>query len=386
MAVIDLALARQTDPDSASRARLLALSCVEQVYGLDLDTRLAIAQEAIATARRSEDPIALFDALRYSDAGVAAPQNLDLRLAWNVEACEIAAALGDPARRCQAHQSAWPNAMEAGDAEAMRAHHALANDLAGRVPHASIQWITAFGRVIPPILEGDLEEAERQADAAFALAIETGQPDPMGVYAGNLVNLRFHQGRYGELVELLEGVVAESPRQPVYRATLGSACQYGGWNDRAAALLADERSADFPMALDGAWTTGLCVWADVAVRLGDHAAAQVLRERLAPFHSRMPFTGVSILPAVAHYLGRLDHLLGRHEDADGWFREAMTSHERFRSPLLVAHTQAAWASLLADRDDEARAREMADAALAAAADGGFGYVEADARAVLARLT
>ena len=43
-------------------------------------------------------------------------------------------------------------------------------------------------------------------------------------------------------------------------------------------------------------------------------------------------------------------------------REALELHERIRSPVLVAHTHAAWAALLADRDqgdDHDRARTMA---------------------------
>jgi len=64
-------------------------------------------------------------------------------------------------------------------------------------------------------------------------------------------------------------------------------------------------------------------------------------------------------------------------------------HQRFGSPLLVAETNAAWAGLLAERgagDDRNRAREMADAALAAASAGGYGYIERDASTVLERLS
>ena len=66
----------------------------------------------------------------------------------------------------------------------------------------------------------------------------------------------------------------------------------------------------------------------------------------------------------------------------------MEIHQRMESPLLVAHTQAAWAALLADRnrdDDRARARDMAEKALATATTGGYGYIERDARAVLEQL-
>ena len=63
-------------------------------------------------------------------------------------------------------------------------------------------------------------------------------------------------------------------------------------------------------------------------------------------------------------------------------------HERLESPVLIAHTRAAWAAMLADRavgEDRARAVEMADQAYAAANEGGYGYVATDAAAVLEQL-
>ena len=88
-------------------------------------------------------------------------------------------------------------------------------------------------------------------------------------------------------------------------------------------------------------------------------------------------THVTFEPAVAHYLGRLDHLLDRLDEADAWFAEAMVLHERLESPVFIADTRAAWAAMLADRDigdDHRRAVEMADQAYDAATAGGYGYV------------
>ena len=111
-----------------------------------------------------------------------------------------------------------------------------------------------------------------------------------------------------------------------------------------------------------------------------------LRERLLPYHDQLITTAATFNAANSHSLGLLDHLLGDHDTAEQWFTEALELHERVRSPILIAQTQAAWATLLADRnrgDDHDRAHTMAQAALGAAATGGYGYVEADARAVLA---
>ena len=98
---------------------------------------------------------------------------------------------------------------------------------------------------------------------------------------------------------------------------------------------------------------------------------------------------IGVQPPIAHYLGMIDYLLGRHDDANHWWGGAMAMHQRFESQLLVAQTNAAWAGLLADRgtgDDRERARAMATDTLTATTSGGYGYIERDARRVLGRLS
>jgi hypothetical protein len=93
-------------------------------------------------------------------------------------------------------------------------------------------------------------------------------------------------------------------------------------------------------------------------------------------------------PVVAHTVARLEHLLGRYDDADESFRRAYDVHDQLRCPLLVSLTEAAWAGLLVDRAegaDHQRARAMAQRAYRIASDGGYGSVEREAAAVLERL-
>ena len=91
---------------------------------------------------------------------------------------------------------------------------------------------------------------------------------------------------------------------------------------------------------------------------------------------------------MAHYLGLLAHTLDRHGEADQWFTQALAFHEAMEAPFFVALTQAAWAALLADRNepgDAERARTLVDAVLPVATERGYGYIERDARAVLEQL-
>jgi hypothetical protein len=349
---------------------------------------MSLADAAIDAGRRSGDPTALVTALALGAGAISAPWTLEQRTAWATDGSEIVEDLGDTIVGFYVNMSRANNALEQGDLAAMRRHRARADAVAERIPHASLRWNAAFSAVIPLVVAGDLGEAERQADGALALALETGQAEPMSIYAGQIVNIRHHQGRVGELIPFIEQAVVDSPGLPVYRAVLSHVHARHGDRRRAATLLEGDRRAGFAMPADGTWTTAFAEWAGAAVELGDVESASLLHPRLAPFHEQVVSTGVTVLPAVAHHVGRLDHLLGRHDDADRWFAEAMTIHQRLESPLFVAYTQAAWAALLADRGapgDHERARALAEEALATATSGDYRTIAADARRVLGRL-
>jgi hypothetical protein len=117
-------------------------------------------------------------------------------------------------------------------------------------------------------------------------------------------------------------------------------------------------------------------------------AAAVLHSRLAPFADQLVTTHVTIDPVVAHTIGRLEHVLGRLDDADVSFARAAELHTRLRCPPFVALTDVAWADLLVDRDgidDHRRARAMAERARRTAAERRYAGVERAAIAVLDRL-
>ncbi len=384
LAVIDRALERLDDPDNADRARLLAIACAERLYVADIDELLALADDAIATARRSGDRGALAAAVFATYAATVVPWTLDLRAERAEEARALAEELDDPALRLRANRSG----LERADLAAIRRHAAIIEETAAHVPAAPQRWTAAFDRVLHAILRGDLVEAERLAEAAYTYGAATGQPDALGIFGAQLANIRDHQGRFDELIPLIEQTIVDTPGLPVYQAGLADAIAKTGDVERATTLLDAHVAGGLSMTADSAWSTAHGYWADAAVRVRHVATAERVRERVAPYHDQIVTAQITVHPVFAHYLGTLEHLLGRYDDADRWFSEAMQIHVRLEAPLLIAYTQAASAALLADRkqgDDHTRARAMADAALTTASAGGYGDIEADARAVLERL-
>src|SRR4051794_32513417 len=189
----------------------------------------------------------------------------------------------------------------------------------------------------------------------------------------------------GEIIAVVEQVIVDSPTMPVYRAVLAMGCAVDGQLEQAQSVLDEDRAGGFQMPCDSGWSSAYAGWIEATVRLHDADAAKVLHSRLTPFHDVIVTSSVTVNCAFSHYLAMLDHLLGRFDDADRRFGEAMVMHERLGSPLLVAYTKAAWAAVLADRnagDDHERARLMVEGALAAATAGGYGSVRADAAEVL----
>lgn len=350
---------------------------------------MALAERAVGFARQGGDPATLTAVFHLCMLPVMHPSTLALRTAWLDEACNVVERLDDPALAFWAHEWSMVAALERADGDALDAHAKRAEELANRVPDATIRWNSTIYRAWLAGLHGELTEFEALAEAALHDGVETGQPDAATMYGAQVLGTRFFQGRLHEMIPLIEQAMVENPGIVAFRAALAVARAHAGDLDDVQTMLAEAAERGFSMPAEPmTWSLSMACWADAAARSGASEIAPALREILAPHHEQIVTNGNTFLASVAHHLGLLDHLLGDHDRAEQWFAEALDLHELVRSPILVAQTQAAWAALLGDRgrgDDHVRAHAMAQAALAAATAGGYGYVEAESRAVLDRL-
>ena len=386
--VVIRGLERLGDVDSPDRARLLALLCLERTYDADPDGRLALATQAIDMARRTGDKAALVDTIRLCHQSISSPRTLDLRQHWNSEACEIADDLGDPTARMFANYFRSLSALEAGDLSTMKKAHTISASEAERIGQPFSRWQIAYHRPWLWVLEGDLAAAEQAAADALNLGTAAGQPDAFAYYGPQLISVRHKQGRLEELVPLIEQALRDNPGLPALRAALIWAKGHHAGDNEVGHLLDIEISNDFPMSEDIQWLTAHVLWAEAAARCGHRPAAETLYQRLKPWHAQFATTHITVSGSVAHYLGRLSHVLDRFEEADSWFTEALDCHESMEAPFFVASTQAAWSALLIDRNqpgDVQRARTLLNIALPVATEGGYGYVERDARDLLERM-
>jgi len=375
--VIEAAIARVGTEDTPERAMLLAHLAVDRSYDGEPECRRPLVEEALGIARRVGDPATLLDVL-LRRVGIWMPEDVGLRLAESAEALAIAEELDDPVARFWALFYRSIVAAEAGD-------RVLLDECRGRFPEEArvtgqpmLQWVAAYAQGWQRILDGDLEGAEVLANQALELGAATGQPDAMSIYGGQLVDLRWHQGRDAELVELIEQLVEATPDIDSFRSALARIYADIGRTEDARALLRREAGVRFAHPFDPLAATTIVMWAEVAIQTRDVAAAEVLLDRLASFADQVVCNGVDIFGSLDHYRGALRGVLGRFDEAERLLARGFAVHEGLGAPFFEARSHLELARVLAERADPGdhdEAARHAGLALAMAAKHGFATVE-----------
>jgi hypothetical protein len=333
----------------------------------------------VALARRLDDPAALVDALNSHHSALRLPETLADRLETTRETIVLADGLGDPWRQFRAHQQRLQAAVESGDRAARDESIAVCHEIATTVREPFLCSVDAQNRATQALLDGDPVRAEILAEEAFAIGTESGQPDALLIYGVQLLDVRIHQGRTGELADLVAEGVRENPGLPVLRAAAARAYLDADRLDEARALL-DQSGVDLPR--DEVWLVGTSIWAQVAARLGTLDIGALLADRLAPWAGQIPTAVVAVQEPIDHCLGELAAVLGRTDVAHAHFAASEATARRFGAPFYIARTLVEHARLDCERDPDA-ARARATEALTIAVEHGYARVERDAARLLA---
>ncbi|HEX6677581.1 MAG TPA: LuxR C-terminal-related transcriptional regulator [Actinomycetes bacterium] len=157
------------------------------------------------------------------------------------------------------------------------------------------------------------------------------------------------QGRLGETVELYQDRATRFPAMPVFRAVAAFALAEAGRADRARAEVALLAAGDLAaLPRDPAWSLNLAFLALACHHLGDAGRAARVGGLLEPYADRHIATGrfgAFYLGPAAYFLGLLDLILDRREQAAGRFAHAAALAGR-----IQAHPMTAWV-----REGQARA-------------------------------
>jgi DNA-binding SARP family transcriptional activator/KaiC/GvpD/RAD55 family RecA-like ATPase len=348
--------------DSTLRARLMGRMAENLHFTAEQDYGKQLSADALAMARRLGDPEVLAMALMSRHVALLHIEHLDERMALSDE---VLAATGEHrALRAEALHWRLLDICELGaPAEARRAHAEL-TALAGQLrqpllEHLAIGWEGVFAH-----LAGDVDAAERCASRSFKQAGRAQVGHASSYLAGMLYTLRRQQGRVGELLAPMQGLVVGGSANLAWSAALALAQVETGAIEQGRARYA-QLTAGGARAVprDWFWFFTVVLLAETACALEDADRAQELYDLLAPHADRF----VQVIFAanwgsVQRQLGALAAVGERFDAAEEHFRAALNANGRVGAVLMTAETQVAYGALLLRRGapgDRARAAELA---------------------------
>jgi class 3 adenylate cyclase/tetratricopeptide (TPR) repeat protein len=385
--VLESALDALPDDDGRERALLLATLCSELALGTTLDRRQELADAARAMARRLKDPDTIIRTLHLVCNPLQVPSTLNERMVDAKEALELSELLGDPDLLFWSSADGRLAAVQAGDFEMARRCLATMRAVIKGLRQPTMMWVTLFNDAADALLAGDHDRAEQLAAAALEIGTESGQPDAFGFYGAEMIGVRRQQGRYGELVPLIEQIAAENPALPVFRATLAEGHMEAGNVDTAHQML-EAAAADLAsLPYDVVWIFAVASYADVATELRAEAPSQLLLDLLAPFDDQVLFIGATAGSPVAYYCGTLESVLGRYNEADTHFAKAAELNASGQMEFAAAATHLQWGRMLLARrgpGDLERARDHLSQAHDTAASRGYAGIARRATSALSK--
>ncbi len=191
------------DPATSLARRLEVRLAAETAYLLG-DPAGVLAE--LERARRSDDPVVLADALSLAHHCVLGPHHRTLRLQLADELIAVSPSTGRPIDGLMGLAWRTVDLVLAGDRRAGRSLAELRERL--EVDRCDgLRYLADAIDVMLAIRAGRLDEAEALAAQCYELGLDVGDLDALGWYGGQLVAIRWLQGRGDELLPLVRDIV-----------------------------------------------------------------------------------------------------------------------------------------------------------------------------------
>ncbi len=316
--------------DNELRCRVMLALAGELYYGVSARERDALAEEAVAMARRIGEPDLLLSACQNAFVTTWRPATLHQRDAWAREALAIAERSGDRRALVNARTVCAVAAAELGDADRFDALATAAR--AGAEEQRNLYALVVLDTLEVPWLS--MRGEHDRAEALMAHLQETG--DRMGLaqladaVAGAYFSTRMWRGQHEEVLGIIQAM-GETNALPLDAAVLTLLVRC----DR----LEEARTfrAAHDLDLGGDTWFALLPWAlgaESALALGDHDLAATTYRLLAPHAGQMACAGSgTALGPVDAFLAMAAAATGEREIAARHADDAERLCREWRIPL-----------------------------------------------------
>jgi tetratricopeptide (TPR) repeat protein len=350
--VLRRALARYEGEADPLRAALLArLSVALTGLGSGLERR-RLAEQAMAIAENAGDTGVMSAALAaYCDA-VAGPDYVRARL----ESAERMLALApDRVSALLARRLRVVALLERGDLSTVDAEIEAYQRVAESAGIALYQWLPAVWRGMRAALAGDVAAALSHAEVAEEIGRRAGSRNAEMLVLTLRMQAHLLAGTAEQLVEPVRQIMAEVVQTrlpPTYSAGGALVLAAAGDLEPGREVLRGFMATPAEDIIqDAEWVEGHWALAEIALRLGDRAAASRLLETLRPYESVWAVDGIgaAVFGTVGHQLGQLAAFLGRQREAVAHLSTALREYQRVGAVLLEQRVRSALAELPGSR-------------------------------------
>ena len=209
------------------------------------------------------------------------PDTVEERKRLTDELVELARRLDDPGMSFWAAAASAIAGVETGDRRRVESGLATVRSVAASVPDASMAWAPLVYEAHWALVQGELEAAEQWAIQAFEAGTASGQPDAVVFFGVMVFQVRYFQGRTGELVEQSVRLAEKPESDAIYHAPAALTLIESDRAGEARELALAENFQTVPWDWNWSWT--MFLWADVCCRLRLVDRAGELYDLLAPF-------------------------------------------------------------------------------------------------------
>jgi tetratricopeptide (TPR) repeat protein len=327
--------------------------------------------DALAAARQVGDGATLAEALSLTHHALLTPEHAHQRLALAEELVTVASTAGDGLLGLMGLCWRTVDLFLLGDPSAERALAEL-RSRADALRCQGLVYIVAAMDVMLLIRAGRFDDAEAAAGECFDLGVAVGDADSLGYLGGQLLAIRWAQGREGELLGMVEEI-AGSPTlaeddiaYPAAVALLAARAGEAGRASAAIERLASRGIAGLPRS--STWLAGIAALVEAAVALDDADLARQTYDLLAPYANQvvMPSLAVACFGSAERSLGIAARTMGDVDAAVDHLERAVAVNVRIANWPATVIARAELAGALLERDglaDRERAAVLLRAAL-----------------------
>lgn len=337
--LLDKALTAVAPTDSPRRALLLARKAVNLGYPTEDDGAHALAEDAVAMARRIGDETLLAAVLTARHITLLDIRHIEQRL----QIGEELSSLSESHQELAAERHHWRtyDLLGVGDLQAARDEHVQLATLAANLGQPLFRALANGYRGLWAELEGDIELADRCAEELLQQARLAHMRDALSSWAVQVWARRRRQGRVSELAPVVEEIVSSGGGPVGWTSALGVLRFEMGDVRRARAIYEEELCAGVRGVPRGMfWLSRLVLLSELSWMLDDASRAEELYAALVPYAARIVVVSYcSVWGPVAGYLGLLAKAFGESKLAARHFSDALARAREMQAPLLIQDLQ-----------------------------------------------